>query len=141
LVGERAARLLEKALKPIVEVLGASVEEVDDLEIDAYGPRIIVHVKPRDPMVQEVFIDASPDGVEAVYTLQGPRGLDRATVEDRIAEAVEEADSLSAIREYDVSYDPEEGTITVTLEAKLLPELPSLRDLKRIIEEALEGLA
>jgi hypothetical protein len=134
---ERGLRLLEKALKPIVEVLGARVEDVADLEIDAYGPRVIVQVKPQDPLVESVFIDASPDGVEAVYTLRLQRGMNRGEVEDRVAAGIEESDSMQAVQEYDVAYEPESGELTITLHVKLLPELPSLKDVRRIIEESL----
>ncbi len=96
---------------------------MEELELDPYGPRIIVKLRPI--WTENVYIDASPDGVEAAVTLRAPRGLDPSVVEDEVGAILEE----EGIGEYDVSYDPEEGFLNITLLAKLLPELPPLRSL------------
>ncbi|ABM80887.1 hypothetical protein [Hyperthermus butylicus] len=133
---EKLARLLEKALRPIAEALGASMDEIEDLEIDTYGPRIIIQFKPSSATVRTVFIDASPDGVEAVYTAQVATGKQKHQLEEAIAQIIETEDTYQAVEEYDVSYNPETGEVTITLTAKIIPELPSIRDVERLLEKA-----
>ncbi len=107
---------------------------MEGLELDPYGPRIIVRLKPV--WAEDVYIDASPDGVEAVMTLRAPRGLDPGVVEDEIGAVLEE----EGIGEYDVAYDPGEGLLSITLLARLLPELPPLRSLAEKASGALNKL-
>ena len=133
---EKLARLLEKALRPIAEALGASVDEIEDLEIDTYGPRIIIQLKPASTTVKTVFIDASPDGVEAVYTAQLVAGKRKQQLEEAVAEIIETEDTYQAVEEYDVSYNPETGEVTITLTARIIPELPSIKDVEKLLEKA-----
>ncbi len=107
---------------------------MEGLELDPYGPRIIVKLRPG--WAEDVYIDASPDGVEAAVTLRAPRGLDPRVVEDEVGAVLEE----EGIGEYDVAYDPGEGLLNITLLARLLPELPPLHSLAEKASETLNKL-
>ncbi|ALL00970.1 hypothetical protein Pyrde_0922 [Pyrodictium delaneyi] len=137
---EKLAKLLEKALRPIVDVLGISIEDIESLEIDPYGPRIVLEAKPSKHGARSLFLDASPDGVETVVTLEAPRGLDKNELEGTLAELIEESPETQSVEEYDVSYDPEEGEVTITLHARLLAELPSIKEVHKLLEETLQQL-
>ncbi|KSW12435.1 hypothetical protein CF15_06835 [Pyrodictium occultum] len=138
--GGKLARLLEKALKPIVEALGIDINDVENLEIDPYGPRVVLEARPRRGRTRSVFLDASPDGVELVASLEAPRGLDPRELEERLAELLEESPETQGVEEYDVDYDPEAGEARITLHARLVAELPGVGELERLLEEALGGL-
>ena len=135
----RLAKLVEKALRPIIEPLGAKTTMVEDIEIDPYGPRIVIQLSPG-PGVESVFVDASPDGVEAVYTIRVEKGLDIRAVEEEIATTIESSEEFQGVDEYDVAYDAEEGEITITLRAKIIAELPSIDEVRRRVNEAITRL-
>ncbi len=136
----KLAKLVEKALRPIIEPLGAKTTMVEDIEIDPYGPRIVIQLAPG-PGIESVFIDASPDGVEAVYTIRVDKGLDKRAVEEEIAASIESSDEFQGVDEYDIAYDAEEGEITITLKAKMIAELPSIDEVRRKVNEAITRLA
>ena len=135
----RLAKLVEKALRPIIEPLGAKTTMVEDIEIDPYGPRIVIQLSPGSG-VESVFVDASPDGVEAVYTIRVEKGLDIRAVEEEIAATIESSEEFQGVDEYDVAYDAEEGEITITLRAKIIAELPSIDEVRRRVNEAITRL-
>lgn len=137
---EKLAKLLEKALKPIVDVLGISVEDIESLEIDPYGPRIVLEARPARHSIRSLFLDASPDGVETVATLEAPKRLSKNRLEEALAGLIEESPETQSVEEYDVSYEPEEGEVTVTLHARLLAELPGVEELRKLLQRALERL-
>ena len=132
---ERLLRILEKAIRPLVEPLGASIYSVESLEIDPYGPRIVIQLSPGEG-VETVFVDASPDGVEAVYTIRVEKGLDKHRFEEELASLIEESEELQSVEEYDLAYDPEAGEVTITLRARMIPELPSIKEITRRVTEA-----
>ncbi len=132
----RLAKLVEKALRPIIEPLGAKITTVEDIEIDPYGPRIVIQLSPGSG-IESVFIDASPDGVEAVYTIRVDKGLDKRVVEEEIAASIESSKEFQGVDEYDVAYDAEEGEITITLKARIIAELPSIDEVRRKVNEAI----
>ena len=136
----RVAKLVEKALRPIIEPLGAKTTMVEDIEIDPYGPRIVLQLSPGSG-IESVFIDASPDGVEAVYTMQVDKGLDKRAVEEEIAATIESSEEFQGVNEYDVAYDAEEGGVTITLKARMIAELPSIDEVRRKVNEAITRLA
>ena len=131
----RSRRLLEDALRPLLAVLDATVDEVDKLTIDPEGPRVIVEATPG--WARRVTLDASPDGVELVAAIEVGRGMDPVEVENLVADAVEDADWAAGIEEYDVAYSPETGEAVVTLAARLPSHLPRGRQLARTVREAL----
>ena len=123
-------------LKPIVDRLEAPIQSVRVAEIDAEGPRIILRLAETDK-VQEVYLDISPDGVELTLSIKAPKNMDKQIVEDAIAEYIEESEAFGAVEEYDVAYNPVDGSIVLTLIAKLLVELPGLPAIVDSIERAL----
>ncbi len=132
----RLAKLVEKALRPIIEPLGAKITTVEDIEIDPYGPRIVIQLSPGSG-IESVFIDASPDGVEAVYTIRVDKGLDKRVVEEEIAASIESSEEFQGVDEYDVTYDAGEGEITITLKVRMIAELPSIDEVRRKVNEAI----
>ncbi len=136
----RLAKLVEKTLRPIIEPLGAKITMVENIEIDPYGPRIVIQLSPG-PGVESVFVDASPDGVEAVYTIRVDKGLDKRAVEDEVSSTIESSEEFQGVDEYDVAYDAEEGEITITLKARMIAELPSIDEVRRKVNEAITKLA
>lgn len=137
--GSRLAKLVEKALRPLIEPLGARIEHLENIEIDPYGPRIVIQLSSLGN-VETVFIDASPDGVEAVYTIRIEKGLNKNRVEEEISNTIEYSEELQGIEEYDVAYDPDEGELTITLRARMIAELPTIQELRRIVDEAVSKI-
>jgi len=136
----RLAKLVEKALRSVIEPLGAKTTMVEDIEIDPYGPRIVIQLAPG-PGIESVFIDASPDGVEAVYTMRVDKGLDKRVVEEEVSATIESSEEFQGVDEYDVAYDAEEGEITITLRARMIAELPSIDEVRRKVNEVITKLA
>ncbi|BEP18329.1 hypothetical protein PYJP_16810 [Pyrofollis japonicus] len=132
---EKLVKLLENALKPIIEPLGASIDSVESFEIDPYGPRIVVQLSPGNGVVS-IFIDASPDGVEAVYSLRVDKGLDKQGFEEELSTLIEESEEFRGVEEYDVTYASEEGEVTITLRARMIAELPSISEVRKAVESA-----
>jgi hypothetical protein len=132
---EKLVKLLENALKPIIEPLGASIDSVESFEIDPYGPRIVLQLSPGNGVVS-IFIDASPDGVEAVYTLRVDKGLDKQSFEEELSTLIEESEEFRGVEEYDVTYTPEEGEVTITLRARMIAELPGISEVRKAVESA-----
>jgi len=125
--------LLRKALQPILERYQASLDHVEDLEIDYEGPRITVKLKPT--WANTLYIDASPDGVELVAALPAPKDLDEAEAEATAEDIIEDQDWTATIEEYDTAYNPETGELILTIEARLLQHLPTAQDLQQLLQQ------
>jgi len=129
-----------KALKPVLDRVRLPLRGLDYFEIDPEGPRVIVKlVKPVD-LVAEAYIDMSPDGVELSLELVLEPGLNKSRVETRLANRIEESGEFMGVREYDLSYDPQRGTLTMLFESNLVTELPSVNVIREIVTDVVSQL-
>ncbi len=136
--GEGLCESLRDTLARLLRGTGLSPSDVKRIDLDPYGPRIIIEAEPQ--WAARISLDASPDGVEATLALAAPRGLDPLEAEEAILEAIEEAPGTDTLDEYDAGYDPEEGEIVAELRAARLTHLPSLRELAARITDAVRRL-
>jgi hypothetical protein len=128
-------RILQQLRGKLLAPLGLDAGDVETLEIDPHGPRIIIEAKPS--WAEAVTIDASPDGVEAALALRAPKGLDPARAEEQALAALEQ--QAAGLEDYDAAYDPEEGELLIELQARLITHLPNLRNLAQSTKTALGG--
>ncbi len=126
-----------EALRRLLDPLGLDPGTLTRLEIDPYGPRIIIALEP--PWAIQVVLDASPDGAELEATLEAPKHLDQADAEAALEETVLE--EAQAVDEYDVAYDPEQGEAIITLHAAHPARLPRIDKLAEKAAEKLRELA
>ena len=124
-------RLLGKALSDLLEHYNVPLESLVSLEIDFYGPRVIVGLKPE--WADALYLDVSPDGVEATVTLRLAENLDRETVEAAAAEFIESDESFSHVADYDVVYDSETGELSLTLHTDTLSAQPTPSAIGRLV--------
>ena len=124
--------LLEKALARLLEHYNTPIDGVVGLEVDFDGPRVIVQLEPG--WAKSLYVDASPDGVEATITLALPEGLDPGTVEAAAEEMIENDQAFKSVAEYDVAYDPETGELNITLQTDTLNAQPTGQALNRLAE-------
>ena len=129
---QRCKHLLEKALARLLEHYEASLDNVKSLEIDFEGPRVIVRLEPE--WAESLYLDASPDGVEATITLQLPENLDPETVEATVEELIENEPAFSQVTLYDVAYDPETGELNLTLYTATLNAQPTPQAIIRLVQ-------
>ncbi len=136
---EKLAELMRRFLSPFVEKLGVDVDTVEDVSVDLEGPRIVVRCGAGSDY-ESLYIDVSPDGVELVVSIPAPKGLGVEDVDAAVGLRIEEGEEFENVEEYDVSYDPEEGVVTVTLHARTVNALPHVQTIRRVVEEAVEEL-
>jgi hypothetical protein len=134
--GLDCCRLLEDALKPVLQLYRLRLREVSKVELDFDGPRILVKAAPG--WARSLHLDASPDGVEVVIALSAPKGLDPGQVEARITRLLEESEAYASIEDYDIAYEPGQGELIVTLYSRLLRGQPG-REAIEAIRAALEA--
>ncbi len=134
---ERLAKLMERFLKPLADRIGFTIESVESVEVDPEGPRIILRASSGEGY-ESLYLDISPDGVELTVSFPAPKGLEG--LEDVLAEGIEGDEELSSIEEYDVSYDPEEGEVIVTLHARTVNALPGLEKLRALVDNAVAAV-
>ncbi len=124
-----------RALHPVAEKLGLDLSRLQLLEVDPEGPRVLMRLGGWGRF-REVYVDMSPDGVEMVATIEARKGVEKERYEDAIAEVIEESEQFQGVEEYDISYSPDEGVVTLTLVARMVAELPSLREIVDAVDKA-----
>jgi hypothetical protein len=125
-----------RALHQVADKLALDLSRLKLLEIDPEGPRVILRLGGWE-RVREVYVDMSADGVEMVVSLEARKGLRKEDYEDAVATVIEESEQFQGIEEYDVTYSPGDGLLTVTLTARLASELPSVKDVVEAADKAL----
>lgn len=124
-----------RALHQVASKLALDLSRLRLMEIDPEGPRVILRLGGWG-RVREVYLDMSADGAEMVVSMEARRGLRKEDYEDAVATVIEESEQFQAVEEYDVAYDPDEGSVTVTLRARLLAELPSVKEVVEAVDRA-----
>ncbi|HIP66101.1 MAG TPA: hypothetical protein EYH08_06230 [Pyrodictium sp.] len=136
----KIAVLAVKALKPVLDRVRLPLKGLDYFEIDPEGPRVIVKlVKPVEP-IAEAYIDMSPDGVEFSLELTLEPGLEKDKLETALADKIEESGEFMGVQEYDLSYDPQTGTLTMLFTSNLVTELPSINVIREIVSNIVSQL-
>lgn len=136
----KIAVLAVKALKPVLDRVRLPLKGLDYFEIDPEGPRVIVKlVKPVEP-IAEAYIDMSPDGVEFSLELTLEPGLEKDKLETTLADKIEESGEFMGVQEYDLSYDPQTGTLTMLFTSNLVTELPSINVIREIVSNIISQL-
>jgi len=136
----RIAELAVKALKPILDRVGLPLKGLDYFEIDPEGPRVIVKLVKPVELVAEAYIDMSSDGVELSLELTLEPGLEKRRLETVLEDKIEESSEFIGVREYDLSYDPQTGALTMLFASSLVTELPSINVVREIVADVVSKL-
>ncbi|MET1101465.1 MAG: hypothetical protein ABWW69_03165 [Pyrodictiaceae archaeon] len=129
------------ALKPLLDKLDYEPKMAKSIEIDPEGPRIVIKLSGN--RIREAYIDFSPDGAEHTITIAldyKPRRARPEDIEESLSRIIESDEEFTGVEEYDVSYNPEDNTLTIVLISRLITSQPGLSSILRAVEKALMSI-